>query len=154
MLPITEEKASFLRVDWKSILQSIWLLCFMWLVGVGGAALSGYPGAICITPVGWVLGMLAGMRVVSYSSNPEPARRLVEAGIAGALIGLFEGLLAALILALYNPDGVFKPLSLSNDPLSSLGTAVLVFFAVGGLGALICAGLGVIFGNFQMKKLV
>jgi hypothetical protein len=56
------------------------------------ATLGGYPGVVCVTPMAWLIGLWAGQRVAA-TSRSAGRRPLVEAAVAGALVGLIEGVL-------------------------------------------------------------
>ncbi len=62
-----------------------------WGVAVGGAALSGYPGVVCLTPLAWLLALLVGRYCTLYSTGKNPAG---EAALAGGIMGLIFGLIA------------------------------------------------------------
>jgi hypothetical protein len=61
------------------------------------ATLGGYPGVICVTPMAWLIGLAAGQRVAMGSRNAPGRGVLLEAAIAGALVGVIEGLLFVVI---------------------------------------------------------
>lgn len=55
--------------------------------------LGGFPGVVCITPVLWLLALMAGSDVVRRAA-PDP---LPTAALSGLLLGLTCGLLALVI---------------------------------------------------------
>jgi len=120
-------------LDWRSILMAAWLPMLWWTVGVGGATLAGYPGVICMTPVGWLLGLSAGMRLVSTRETRLIPRLWTEAFLAGALIGVYQGLLAAVVMTFASP---FGPAGASDA--TWISSIVLAFLAAGGVGAVAC----------------
>ncbi len=63
-----------------------------WAAAVGLVTFSGYPGVVCMTPMAWLMGTWIGTFVAGRSRSPA-ARRLQEAAIAGALLGLAQGLI-------------------------------------------------------------
>lgn len=83
-------------LDLRAILSGVTPVT--WFVAMAVlATVAGYPGVVCITPMAWLLGLSAGQRVAAVSSSPPGRRVVVEAGIAGALVGLIEGVLFVLV---------------------------------------------------------
>jgi hypothetical protein len=109
---------------------AVWLPAAAWLLAVLGATLSGYPGVICVTPIGWLLSLSVGLRVVQQSASETITARLLEAGLAGALLGVFQGLVFALVLAFASPLGVPEA-----PPLESFFSALIAFLVAGGASA-------------------
>jgi hypothetical protein len=68
----------------------------VWAAAVGLVTFSGYPGVVCMTPMAWLLGTWVGTFVAGRSRSPA-ARRLQEAAICGALLGLAQGLIFYLV---------------------------------------------------------
>jgi len=91
------------KPDFKTIGQSTWLPIFWWLLAVIAASISGYPGVICVTPMGWLLALPVGTRCVQISPSPDPTSRLLEAGLGGALLGFIQGSIFAAVLVLASP---------------------------------------------------
>ena len=48
---------------------------------------------VCATPVAWLIALRVGLVCVGRSRSVEKGARLAEAGLAGALLGLVQGLL-------------------------------------------------------------
>ena len=65
-----------------------------WLAAVLAVTLAGFPGVICITPLAWLLALRVGLRTVSASSSSS---HLPQAALAGAFLGLLQGLLFLMI---------------------------------------------------------
>jgi hypothetical protein len=61
------------------------------------ATSQGYPGIVCVTPLAWGLGLWVGSQAFVISHNAGRTRPLLEAGIAGALCGLVQGILFAVV---------------------------------------------------------
>jgi hypothetical protein len=80
--------------------------------------------------MGWLLALSAGLRALQYSRSQEITPRLLEAGIAGALLGAFQGFMFAIVLAFASPLGVSD-----SGPLDSILTSVIAFLIVGGASA-------------------
>jgi hypothetical protein len=111
----------------------------LWTIVIGFAAWRGYPGAACMTPMAWLLGCWVGLKCAEHSRSPR-GRRVTEAFIAGALLGLGQGVLFYIVQRLLltpasaPPDEVQKALILSLgilifgalfNGLFSMGTAAL-----------------------------
>ena len=118
-------------LDFRAILAGVAPVA--WYVGMAVlAALGGYPGVVCITPMAWLIGLAAGHRVAAVTSSPVGGRPLVEAAIAGALVGLIEGVLAVIIgarMELNGPAEVQQALGLAACALV-LGVGVTAALAV------------------------
>jgi hypothetical protein len=83
-------------LDWRAIAGGVAPVA--WFVGMAVlATLGGYPGVICVTPMAWLIGLAAGQRVAMGSHSAPGRRVLVEAAIAGALVGAIEGALFVVI---------------------------------------------------------
>ena len=128
------------RLDFDAIWMAVWLPMAFWLVALLGATLSGYPGVICITHVGWLLSFSAGLRSIQNSTSEAITPRLVEAGIAGALFGAFQCLLFAVVVAFASPLGI--P---GAGLFETILTTIIAFLVVGGTstgaGAVLSSGI-------------
>lgn len=122
------------RLDYQAVFTGWFLPSLFWILAVAGATLAGYPGVICITPLGWTLGLSVGTRVAAASRSPERSQRIAEAVLAGAGLGLLQGLLFAGVgtLAGMNEAG---PGTWSDY----LGSAVLGMLVVSAASLLVCA---------------
>lgn len=85
-----------LGLDWRAILSGVapvtWFVAMALL-----ATLGGYPGVVCITPLAWLIGLASGQRVAALTRSAPPRRPLVEAALAGALVGLVTSLLFIIV---------------------------------------------------------
>jgi hypothetical protein len=114
-------------IDYGSIRQALWRPLLYWLLAVGGATAAGYPGVVCITPMAWLLAVPVGRDCVLYTRQALTSAPVREAALAGAALGLAEGMLMFLVLALRMTASGEWPATLA---ISSL---------VGGVGAVVCA---------------
>lgn len=121
-----------MQLDFRSVILAVWMPAFLWVLGVAGATLSGYPGVVCVTPLGWLLGLNVGQRCVGMSSSQAERDRVIEAGLAGALLGILQGILFTLVLFFATPMGI---------PGGSIWDAVGV-----GVISLLVAGAGSMLG--------
>ena len=119
-------------LDWRAILSGVapvaWFVAMAVLATVGG-----YPGVVCITPMAWLIGLASGQRVAAVTSNPPGPRPLVEAAIAGALVGLIEGVQFIIISArmeLNGPQEVQQMLGLTACMVAG-GVVVTAALAAG-----------------------
>ncbi len=74
-----------------------------WLAGVLLITWAGYPGAVCITPLAWLIALRVGMLCVRRSSSGQKRMRLVEAALAGGGLGLLQGLLFWVVVPAMGP---------------------------------------------------
>ena len=115
-----------------------------WYVGMAIlAALAGYPGVVCITPMAWLIGLASGQRVAAVSRSTPGRGVLVEAGIAGALVGLIEGVLAAII-------GSRMELNGQDEVQQALGLALCAVVVGVGVCAALAVGMAWVAGRRRM----
>ena len=74
-----------------------------WLAIVVLVTWAGYPGVVCVTPMAWLIALQVGNLTVARSRSETSSRRLTEAALAGAVLGLLQGLLFAAIISLLEP---------------------------------------------------
>lgn len=101
-----------------------------WLVGS-----LGYPDIIFATPAAWLLALPVGRSVVIRSRSERLRFRLLEAGIAGTLLGLFQGATFLVIEVL-----MLKPRLSEGEMVSTMGGVVLI------MGMLVCGMLATAIG--------
>jgi hypothetical protein len=136
------------KLDYKAIVRSVGWLLVWWVVAILVATLSGYPGAVCVTPLGWIMALSVGQRSVVSSISENPNMRLVEAALGGALLCLLQGFLFALIIAFGSPLGAE-----SGNPYGAVLTALIGFGIVGGGGAVVGAALSLVSAALQMRRI-
>jgi hypothetical protein len=73
-----------------------------WSGMVAAATLGGYPGVICVTPMAWLMACWTG-NFVAGRSRSLAQRRLLEALLAGAALGLGQGIIFYVLQALLLP---------------------------------------------------
>ncbi len=64
---------------------------------------SGYPGVVCVTPMAWLLALRVGNICVAHSKSEQTSRRLLEAALAGGILGFLQGILFTVIIPLMGP---------------------------------------------------
>ena len=74
-----------------------------WLAMVLLVTWAGYPGVVCATPMAWLIALAVGLRIASQSPSPSRSQRLTEAALAGAFLGLLQGVLFFIILPRLGP---------------------------------------------------
>ena len=74
-----------------------------WLIMVLLVTFAGYPGVVCVTPMAWLIALRVGNQVAWRSQSGLRSQRLIEAAFAGALLGLLQGILFAVIVPLMGP---------------------------------------------------
>ena len=85
------------HLDWRVIILFPLVLFVPWMGLVLVLTWRGQPGVVCLTPVAWLLAAALGRAVASYTPSAGRGLRLRAAGLAGALLGLLQGLLFAVI---------------------------------------------------------
>jgi MFS family permease len=103
-----------------------------WLAMVLLITWAGYPGVVCVTPMAWLIALRVGNLAVARSRSETSSRRLTEAALAGAVLGLLQGLLFAAIISLLQP--------INPDERTRTVVLTLIMIAVG-----IFAGAGLSF---------
>ena len=74
-----------------------------WLAMVMLVSFVGYPGVICVTPVAWLIALRVGNLVVWRSKSELRSQRLIEASIAGGILGLLQGILFIVVIPFMGP---------------------------------------------------
>lgn len=82
------------------VLRAVWPPLLAWVAATAVFAAINYPVLLCVTPLAWLLALYAG-RVCGQA----PHGGLLEAGVAGGLLGLAQGLLFGLTTVLLEPTG-------------------------------------------------
>ncbi|HZT60102.1 MAG TPA: hypothetical protein VFA21_15955 [Pyrinomonadaceae bacterium] len=128
--------------DFGAVLKSLLPPLIAWTTVVLFVTFVGHqPGVVCVTPVAWGMACWTGMKCVRASRSAAKSSLLVEAAIAGGLLGLLQGVLFA-IIAPYM--GEVRP----DEQQKSLILSVVIIAA----GALISAGLSVAVGAAQANR--
>ena len=94
-----------------------------WLAMVLLVTWAGYPGVVCVTPMAWLIALRVGNLAVARSRSETSSRRLTEAALAGAVLGLLQGLLFAAIISLLQP--------INPDERTRTVVLTLIMIAVG-----------------------
>ena len=85
-------------LDWRAVFAGVAPVA--WFVGMAVlATLGGYPGVVCMTPMAWLIGLAAGQRVATVTRSAGPRRPLVEAAIAGAVVGVITVVMFVVVSA-------------------------------------------------------
>ena len=80
-------------LDWKTVLWVSVSQFAIWLALVLIVTWAGSPGVVCATPVAWGIAARVGLVCIGRSRSAQKGARLAEAAMAGALLGLLQGLL-------------------------------------------------------------
>ena len=91
------------RLDFRVILETPVRQFIGWLAMVLLVTWSGYPGVVCVTPMAWLIALRVGNLVAARSRSEASSRRLMEAALAGAVLGLLQGILFAVIISQLEP---------------------------------------------------
>jgi hypothetical protein len=93
------------HVEWRTVLEAVWLPALLWVLALGVPTLAGIPGIICITPLIWFSSMRIGRHTTELSSHKDTNVITYTAGLAGALFGSIEGVAFAVIYILSSAAG-------------------------------------------------
>ena len=110
-----------------------------WLAMVLLVTWAGYPGVVCVTPMAWLIALRVGNLSVARSRSEISSQRLTEAALAGAVLGLLQGLLFAAIISRLEP--------INPDERTRTLVLTLIMIAVG-----IFAGAGLSFFTAYLNE--
>jgi hypothetical protein len=111
------------RLDFRTAFAVPFGQFMPWLVAVAFITYFGYPGVICITPMAWLIALQVGNQVVYRSRSTERAKRQIEAGLAGGVLGLLQGILFAVVTPIMGP--------VNNDEQANAAVLILIILIVG-----------------------
>ena len=126
-------------LDTRVILETPLRQFVPWLAMVLLVTWAGYPGVVCVTPMAWLIALQVGNLTVARSRSETASRRLAEAALAGAVLGLLQGLLFAAIISLLEP--------INADDRTRTIVLTLIMIVVG-----IAAGAGLSFFTAYMNE--
>ena len=126
-------------LDIRVILETPVRQLVPWLLMVFLVTWAGYPGVVCVTPMAWLIALRVGNLVVARSRSDSSSLRLTEAALAGAVLGLLQGVLFAAIISFLEP--------ISADDRSRSMILTLIMIAVGML-----AGAGLSFFTAYLNE--
>jgi hypothetical protein len=129
-------------LNFRCILSVLWLPALFWGAAVVAVTAFGYPGVVCITPLAWLLAVPVGQQVVERSELCRSNTPLYEAGVAGGLLGIFQGLLFLLV-------GFIGPMPSLTDRQVALVLCLLMTFA----GLFVCSAVAVFFAHLRQQQM-
>lgn len=91
------------ELDFRVILETPIRQFIGWLAMVLLVTWAGFPGVVCVTPMAWLIALRVGNLVAARSRSHVSSRRLTEAALAGAVLGLLQGVLFAVIISQLQP---------------------------------------------------
>ncbi len=91
------------RLDFRTILETPLRQFALWLAMVLLVALAGYPGVVCVTPMAWLIALRVGNICVARSQSEQSSQRLLEAALAGGILGLLQGILFIGVIPFFGP---------------------------------------------------
>jgi hypothetical protein len=145
LLDYQHSKGSF-AMDLQAMMYSVGICFLWWAVAVLGATLSGYPGVVFLTPAAWLLAIPAGITCVARSESARRATRLLEAGLAGGIFGLLEGMSCTIVLATSSDQVGFV------DVTAAVVSGLIVGILAAVIGLVVCAALAVGGGALQERR--
>jgi len=107
-------------LDLRVILETPVRQFVPWLMMVFLVTWAGYPGVVCVTPMAWLIALRVGNLVVARSRSDSSSRRLTEAALAGAVLGLLQGVLFAAIISF------LEPISAEDESRSMILTLIMI----------------------------
>ena len=102
------------KLDYRNIIEVPLRQFVPWLAMVLLVTFAGYPGFVCVTPMAWLLALPVGNICVARSRSGQSPRRLLEAALAGGVLGFLHGILVSSLFLLwvpYNRTKLLKRLS-------------------------------------------
>ena len=85
-------------LDFSAMLKSLLQPITAWVMAVVLVTFVWHqPGVVCVTPVAWLMACWVGMKSVRLSCSTAKSSLLIEAAIAGGILGLLQGILFAVI---------------------------------------------------------
>lgn len=131
------------KLDAKAIFIVPLQLFAGWLGIVMLGTWIGYSNIVCLTPLAWIIAIRVGHQIVVRSKSALPTNKMTEAGLAGALLGLLQGILFAIVLSMMDTGQS----SASTPPT---GMILLASFASVWIGA----GLSFFTAYLKIQKLI
>lgn len=120
----------------SSISPLVW-----WIVMIGGATVAGYPGAVLMTPLAWlVLPLYIGIVYTRAALDQGLRPQLHLLALAGAAFGLILGLIFAFVALLFMPARADETQKMVN---------VVVFMIAG--GCIVCPLLSLLGGAIRPR---
>lgn len=89
---------SVTKFDVRLILETAVRQFVPWLGAVLLVTWAGYPGVVCVTPMAWLMALQTGNICAARSKSNAFSSRLVEAALAGGLLGLLQGILFVIVV--------------------------------------------------------
>ena len=120
------------NLDLRVIFETPLRQFVLWLAMVLLVSFAGYPGVVCLTPMAWLLALRVGNICVARSRSPETSQRLLEAALAGGVLGFLQGILFLVIVPFMGP--------IQLNEITKTITLILIVLVVG-----ILAGAGLSF---------
>jgi len=117
---------SLKNLDLRLILETPLRQFAIWFVMVLAVSLAGYPGVVCVTPLAWLIALRVGLVCAARSNTTASAQRLLEAALAGAFLGLMQGILFIVVIQFVGP---VQPDEQKNALMLSAGMLLAGVFA-------------------------
>jgi hypothetical protein len=127
---MTSSAPSSQGLDLRNVFETPLRQFVPWLVMVFLVTWAGYPGVVCVTPLAWLIALRVGNLCVARSRSETRSRRLTEAALAGAVLGLLQGVLFAAIISFLEP---INPDEQTRSTVLTLIMTVVGIFAGAGL---------------------
>ena len=127
---MTSPSPSSQGLDFRNVFETPLRQFVPWLAMVFLVTWAGYPGVVCVTPMAWLIALRVGNLCVVRSRSETRSRRLTEAALAGAVLGLLQGVLFAAIISFLEP---INPDERTRSTVLTLIMIVVGIFAGAGL---------------------
>ncbi len=138
---MTNSAPSSNGLDWRNAIETPLRQFAPWLVIVLVITWAGQPGVVCVTPVAWLIALRVGLVCVLRSRSESSSRRLTESAIGGAILGLLQGILFALIISR------LQPISAGDQAKSNVLTLIMI-----AVGIIAGAALAFITGYLREQR--
>ena len=121
---MTSASPSSQGLDFRNPIETAIRQFVPWLAVVLLVTLVGnQPGVVCVTPLAWLIALRVGNICAAHSRSAQRSQRLTEAALGGALLGLLQGLLFAVVITQMEP--------ISADDQARSITLTLILIAAG-----------------------
>jgi hypothetical protein len=119
-----------LKLDRSALTHAVLRPFFYFGATIVAPIIFGEPGVVCITPVYWLVAIFSGREIARRSKSTDTNARLVEAALAGGLLGLLEAVVCVTV-------AVFT----MTRPSDGLSEVILISLMLTIPGVLVCAML-------------
>ena len=114
----------------------------IWTVVVMLATTDGQPGAVCLTPMAWLLALWAGVSYVQRCEGRPGRPPLLGPALLGGTLGLIMGIIFAVVIYLKVPPVTAK------DSIQTAALTLVMLVA----GTVACAGFSTLMSWLTLRR--